>query len=188
MSEPIPESIPTSMDPRSKRPQKKRQLKPVESQSQAIETLFKKPDRPINIEPPKPKTLPPPAEIVANVQGSSAGAGSGEFHVYKASRRREMERVKMMEEEVKRDQEMQEFERKKEELRLKEEARTAKNRAKRMKKKGKAGGAKEKEQKGEEQGVKKPDGEAGPAQNGTKESKAVTPAPEEENVIIHDED
>ena len=35
-----------------------------------------------------------------NVQGSSAGAGSGEFHVYKASRRREYERLKIMEEEA----------------------------------------------------------------------------------------
>ncbi|KAB8349546.1 hypothetical protein FH972_023573 [Carpinus fangiana] len=32
--------------------------------------------------------------------GSSAGAGSGEFHVYKASRRREYERIKLMEEEA----------------------------------------------------------------------------------------
>ena len=32
-----------------------------------------------------------------NVQGSSAGAGSGEFHVYKASRRREYERLKLLE-------------------------------------------------------------------------------------------
>ena len=31
-----------------------------------------------------------------NVQGSSAGAGSGEFHVYKQSRRREYERLKIM--------------------------------------------------------------------------------------------
>ena len=35
-----------------------------------------------------------------NVQGSSAGAGSGEFHVYKAGRRREYERLKLMEEEA----------------------------------------------------------------------------------------
>lgn len=33
-----------------------------------------------------------------NVQGSSAGAGSGEFHVYKASRRREYERLKLLDE------------------------------------------------------------------------------------------
>jgi hypothetical protein len=31
-----------------------------------------------------------------NVQGSSAGAGSGEFHVYKQARRREYERLKIM--------------------------------------------------------------------------------------------
>jgi hypothetical protein len=33
-----------------------------------------------------------------NVQGSRAGAGSGEFHVYKASRRREYERLKLLDE------------------------------------------------------------------------------------------
>lgn len=38
-----------------------------------------------------------PHEMMKNVQGSAAGAGSGEFHVYKASRRREYERVKLME-------------------------------------------------------------------------------------------
>lgn len=47
--------------------------------------------------PPKEKTLRPAREMMKNVQGSSAGAGSGEFHVYKAARRREYERLKMME-------------------------------------------------------------------------------------------
>ena len=35
--------------------------------------------------------------MVKNVQGSASAAGSGEFHVYKHSRRREYERLKMME-------------------------------------------------------------------------------------------
>lgn len=44
--------------------------------------------------------LAPPPEFVRNVSGSSAGAGSGEFHVYRALRRKEQTRVKMMEEEA----------------------------------------------------------------------------------------
>jgi hypothetical protein len=43
------------------------------------------------------RTVRAPAEMMKNVQGSSAGAGSGEFHVYKQSRRREYERLKIME-------------------------------------------------------------------------------------------
>ena len=139
MSERIPESIPTSMDPRSQRVIKKRALSPASQQSAALTTLFKNPDR--NIALPastaltngKPCTAPP--EIVANVQGSSAGAGSGEFHVYKASRRREYERLKQMDEEVRLETEKEEFESKAEELRRKDEERTEKNRRKRNKNK-----------------------------------------------------
>ncbi|KAF2439495.1 DUF1168-domain-containing protein, partial [Karstenula rhodostoma CBS 690.94] len=100
MSENIPESIPTSADPRSKRPTKKRALTPGGKLAADVEALFAKPDREIHIPGSKfDKSLAPPPEIVANVQGSSAGAGSGEFHVYKASRRREYERLRMMDEE-----------------------------------------------------------------------------------------
>ncbi|RPA81118.1 DUF1168-domain-containing protein [Ascobolus immersus RN42] len=140
MSEPIPESIPTSMDPRSRRPQKKKRMTAVEEQATQLDSLFKKPERIINVDAPKGKSLPPPVEIVANVQGSSAGAGSGEFHVYKAARRREYERIKMMEEEAKKDKETEDFEKKAEELRKRDEAKTAKNRARRQKKKGKKDG------------------------------------------------
>ena len=141
MSEPIPESIPTSQDPRSKRPLKRRALTPVTQQANQVEALFAKPERDIPIPSgnaiSKRPNIPPPPEIVANVQGSSAGAGSGEFHVYKASRRREYERVKLMDEEVSREKADAEFERKREELRKKDDEKTGKNRKRREKAKNK---------------------------------------------------
>ena len=141
MSEPIPESIPTSADPRSKRPLKRRALTPVTQQASQVDALFAKPDRDIVIPSStalaKKSTLSAPPEIVANVQGSSAGAGSGEFHVYKASRRREYERVKLMDQEVAREKADEEFERKRDEMRKKDEEKTGKNRRRREKKKNK---------------------------------------------------
>ena len=121
MSEPIPESIPTSQDPRSRRPVKKRALTPMSEQAGKVEALFAKPDRDIHIpiaatKDGAPKAQPLPPEIVANVQGSSAGAGSGEFHVYKASRRREYERIRQMEEELKKEKDQEEFEKNKQNL------------------------------------------------------------------------
>ncbi|KAJ8579033.1 hypothetical protein ON010_g172 [Phytophthora cinnamomi] len=47
---------------------------------------------------------------VDNVSGSSAGAGSGDFHTYRAARRREMERVAAMEQRYKQNKAQQEFE------------------------------------------------------------------------------
>ncbi|KAF2846168.1 hypothetical protein T440DRAFT_246311 [Plenodomus tracheiphilus IPT5] len=133
MSEPIPESIPTSSDPRSHRPTKKRAL-PRTALSSQVEALFAKPDRDIHLPGSslsKSSALPP--EIVANVQGSSAGAGSGEFHVYKASRRREYERLRMMDEEVQKEEDEREFKKRKEEQEKKDRERTEKNRLKREK-------------------------------------------------------
>ncbi|CAG8627863.1 15438_t:CDS:2 [Funneliformis caledonium] len=77
-------------------------LTPVEIQRLQLEKLLRKADKPVNIPEmvDKPK-LKPPKDIVRNVQGSSAGAGSGEFHVYRAHRRREYTRLKIMEEETK---------------------------------------------------------------------------------------
>ncbi|KAF1809794.1 DUF1168-domain-containing protein [Eremomyces bilateralis CBS 781.70] len=132
MSEPIPESIPTSADRRSQRPVKKRALTPVSQQSAQIDALFAHPDREVKIPTiPDPKKLAPPPEIVANVQGSSAGAGSGEFHVYKASRRREYDRLRQMDESVEQEQADKEFAARKEEQKRKDEAKTNRNKAKR---------------------------------------------------------
>lgn len=143
MSEPIPESIPTSQDPRSKRPLKKRAITPNIQQASQVDALFAKPDRDIAIPDgtlTKNQQLSAPPEIVANVQGSSAGAGSGEFHVYKASRRREYERIKTMDEEVAREQADEDFEKKREEMKKKDEEKTGKNRKRREKLKNKKRG------------------------------------------------
>lgn len=124
----------------------------VERQRSQLERLLKDPVKPAFVPPPpKEKTIRPPREMMKNVQGSSAGAGSGEFHVYKASRRREYERLKLLEETSQKArcqlllyiqplislQEVEEaaFERKRREAEELAESKTAKNRAKRQKKK-----------------------------------------------------
>ena len=75
-------------------------VSPLEKQRFQLERLLKDPSKPAFIPPPPvTKTVRPAREMMKNVQGSSAGAGSGEFHVYKAGRRREYERIKLMDEE-----------------------------------------------------------------------------------------
>lgn len=73
----------------------------IEKQRLQLERLLKDPQKPAYIPPqPKEKSIRPAREMMKNVQGSSAGAGSGEFHVYKASRRREYERLKLIDEQA----------------------------------------------------------------------------------------
>lgn len=203
MSENIPESVPTSVSNRSHRPLKKRALTPATQQSAQLEALFADPDRVNNglAIGSREKTLMAPPEVVANVQGSSAGAGSGEFHVYKASRRREYERLRTMDEEVQAEEAEKEFQQRKEERERKDEEKLSKNRAKREKAKQrqakkKAGGAGHMEVDGE---AEKENGPAvkkklAPAKlsvatnEGREEEPGALAAEEEAGLTIHDDD
>ncbi|KAJ5439579.1 uncharacterized protein N7458_010577 [Penicillium daleae] len=198
MSEPGPESIPTSADPRSKRPTKRRAITPVSEHANQIETLFKDPSKELRLpNAPKERTsssLAPPPEIVANVQGSSAGAGSGEFHVYKASRRREYERLRLMQSEVDKEKGNAEWEKQREEARRKDEEKTEKNRRRREKKRAARSGNKKDKDGGnggmdvDGPSIKGPLPPSRDMDHTTADGGEGHPTAEVPGVIIHDED
>ncbi|XP_047003087.1 PRKR-interacting protein 1 homolog isoform X1 [Schistocerca americana] len=112
---------------------------PLEIQRLKLEKLMKNPDKPVTIpERPKDKSMPHVPDFVRNVMGSSAGAGSGEFHVYRHLRRKEYARQKFIQERAEKDLMDAAYHQKLEEHRRAAEERTAKKRAKRLKKKQKA--------------------------------------------------
>ncbi|KAJ2890068.1 hypothetical protein GGI21_006319, partial [Coemansia aciculifera] len=97
-----------------------------------IDHLMKNIDKPIELPQPSSKQtlLKPPPEIVLNVRGSSAGAGSSDFHTYRELRRKENLRIKLMEADAAEDVIEEEFNKEREALKRKDEEKTAKNRAK----------------------------------------------------------
>ncbi|CAN1192465.1 PRKR-interacting protein 1 [Linum perenne] len=74
---------------------------------------------------------------VSNTSGSSAGAGSGDFHQYRQMRRKEQDRLTRMDVDYQRRKEVAEFNMRREERLKAAEERTAKKRSKRQKKKQK---------------------------------------------------
>ncbi|XP_060067123.1 PRKR-interacting protein 1 homolog [Ylistrum balloti] len=110
-----------------------------------LEKLMKKTDKEVVIAEKSQEYNPrAPLEFIRNVWGSSAGAGSGDFHVYRGVRRREYARQKFVLEKAKREEADVEYQQKVEENLKAAEDRTAKKRAKRQKKKQKQKGKKPK--------------------------------------------
>merc|ERR1711944_35665 len=105
-------------------------------QRSKLEKLMKNPDKPVSIPDPRQEKDPNKApEFVYNVMGSSAGAGSGEFHVYRQIRRKEFLRTKVLDEQLSKEKLNEEYHAKLEENQKEADERTAKKRAKRLKKK-----------------------------------------------------
>ncbi|KAM3860876.1 PRKR-interacting protein 1 homolog [Diretmus argenteus] len=107
---------------------------PAEEQRLKLERLMRNPDKPAPI-PDRPKEWNPraPPEFVRDVMGSSAGAGSGEFHVYRHLRRREYQRQDFLDTMAEKQNKDQDYLDKVEENKLAADERTAKRRKKREK-------------------------------------------------------
>lgn len=110
-----------------------------DNQRRKIEKLMENPERPIDLphtSMSSKKGYEPP-EFVRNVMGSSAGAGSGEFHVYRHLRRKEMTRLKQLEEMSHSERLDAAFKAQLEETKRKAQERTMKKKMKREKKRKK---------------------------------------------------
>ncbi|KAF9436532.1 hypothetical protein BGZ76_003685 [Entomortierella beljakovae] len=119
---------------------KKHHFTPQELQRKQLDKLLEKIEKPVHIpeRPNQTRDQKEPKNFIKNVQGSSAGAGSGEFHVYRAMRRREYTRLKNMDLESKEERELAEYKEKIRIMREADEEKTDKNRAKRQRRKQRA--------------------------------------------------
>ncbi|XP_034476207.1 PRKR-interacting protein 1 homolog [Drosophila innubila] len=105
-----------------------------------LEKLMKNPEKPVIIPEQRRERdyMSSVPTFVRNVMGSSAGAGSGEFHVYRHLRRKEYARQKNIQNQSLREAADDAFQQKLDDNKRLAEERTAKKRAKRLKKKQRA--------------------------------------------------
>ena len=106
----------------------------AEEQKLKLERLMKNPDKAVQIPEKMSEWAPrPPPEFVRDVMGSSAGAGSGEFHVYRHLHRREYQRQDYMDAMAEKQKLDAEFQKRLERNKIAAEEQTAKRRKKRQK-------------------------------------------------------
>uniref|UniRef100_A0A8D0EHF5 PRKR interacting protein 1 n=1 Tax=Strix occidentalis caurina TaxID=311401 RepID=A0A8D0EHF5_STROC len=125
--------------PRPPRPRKEPQplvipRSAAEEQRLRLERLMRNPEKTVPIPEKLNEWAPrPPPEFVRDVMGSSAGAGSGEFHVYRHLRRREYQRQDFMDAMAEKQRLDEEFQKKLERNKMIAEEQTAKPDMKQLK-------------------------------------------------------
>ncbi|KAJ1660655.1 hypothetical protein IWQ61_000438 [Dispira simplex] len=111
------------------------QLSAAARQRYQLDKLMTRADVPVSLPEVRRKQIRPPPDMVKNNPGSSAGASSSDFHVYRTYRRHETTRLKQLDEETKEEQARQQYELKRLATQQELEAQTAKKRAKRQRRK-----------------------------------------------------
>eukprot|EP00042_Codosiga_hollandica_P040644 m.352907 g.352907 ORF g.352907 m.352907 type:complete len:187 (-) comp55917_c0_seq1:56-616(-) len=101
-----------------------------------IEQMQRNPEAAANLPaPPKERAAPRPKEFNPNIHGSSAGAGSGEFHVYRHDKARETARQKWLDEQEVKRKRKEDFETTTAKKQEEDLSKTEKNRKKRQRRK-----------------------------------------------------
>jgi len=148
-----------------------------------LDKLMANPEKPVHIpERPNDRNVNKAPEFNHNIMGSSAGAGSGEFHLYRQMRRKEQNRQAILGYRARRDQLNAAFHEKMEENNKACEDKTAKKRQKRQKQKEKKK-LKKKEGKVDEAKISKSESES----DSEKEEEVVSKVEVKQDIPVKDD-
>eukprot|EP00041_Stephanoeca_diplocostata_P003242 m.32973 g.32973 ORF g.32973 m.32973 type:complete len:167 (+) comp14182_c0_seq1:108-608(+) len=107
---------------------------PTEEQAWRLQKLMEQPEKEACIPEPKKTGMRQPRaprDFNPNVMGSTAGAGSGEFHVYRNERKKEYERLRYLDHLAEEDKAKNEFKNRVDKRKAEDEEKTSKKREKR---------------------------------------------------------